>query len=155
EARGELERAQPERLAADRRAREARLEIVRHAEVRRLVLDVLEIGLRVSVHTPVLPPASSSKRAGRMPARLHVRGSAARRSSTPGFDLRSAANASPAALPRYRPAIAARTGVTSISTSSAAARTSRPRNGGTASNTTRTHIGSRARCASFTSPFAI
>src|SRR5919197_4308584 len=51
--------------------------------------------------------------------------------------------------------MAVRAEVTSPSTSAPSPRTSIPRNGGTASNTTRTHRGSRSRWPSFTSPSAI
>src|SRR5204863_4398882 len=48
EARGERQQAQTERLAADRSPAESRLELGRHPELRRLVLDLSEIRLPVA-----------------------------------------------------------------------------------------------------------
>src|SRR6266545_7927823 len=58
--RRERHEAEAERLAADRRPGEARLELLRHAEARRLILDVPEVLLRVSAHDrPVLRTRAS------------------------------------------------------------------------------------------------
>ena len=94
--------------------------------------------------------------AGRIADRSQTRGlSQASRSKTPGVDFLSATNRAPSRAPRYRSAMAARTEPTSHSTNSLTPRTSMPRKGRTASKTTRTHRGSRARWRSLRSPLAI
>jgi hypothetical protein len=114
-------------------------------------------GTNLKRHSRTLGHAGGTyPESGRIDSRFHTRCSAARsRSNTPGFDVRAAANRRPSSDPRYRPAISSRASVTSPSTSSGTPRTSIPRNGGTASNTSRAQRGSRARRLSFTSPSAM
>src|SRR5439155_26575109 len=64
EVRCQLQQAQTERLAAERRTSEASVHLLRHAEVRRLILDVPEVRLRVSSHDTSLTRTETPGTAG-------------------------------------------------------------------------------------------
>ena len=57
----ELEEAQAEGLAPERRPGEAGVKLSRHAEFRRLVLDVTKILLRIAAHAASLTPRKSTE----------------------------------------------------------------------------------------------